>query len=241
MTHTLKHLFPILLFAAACAGPATKKDVTVLVVTGGHSYDTLAFHSVFHDMEGIAFETALQPEANRIIASEASSGYDAIVFYDSWQAISEEEKQAYMQLLEKGTGLVFMHHALVSYQSWPEFTDIIGGKYLHPNHTDDPQLVSDYMHDIWLRVECNQDHPVTKGIEAFDIYDEGYMNYYVSPGVTTLMTTTHEFCDETIGWAHQVKNSRVVYLLPGHAAEGLHNPGFQKIIENAIRWVLKAE
>lgn len=237
----MKYLLSLLIIATACSGPVTKTNVSVLVVAGGHSYDTLAFHAVFQDMEGIVFETALQPEANRIIASETSNNYDAIVFYDSWQTISEEEKLAYMKLLENGTGMVFMHHALVSYQSWPEFTNIIGGKYLHPNHTDDTLLVSDYMHDIWLRVNCNQDHPVTQGIEAFDIYDEGYMNLYVSPDVTTLMTTTHEFCDEIIGWAHQVNNSRVVYLLPGHAAEGLHHPDFQKIIENAIRWVTKAE
>ena len=133
--------------------------------------------------------------------------------------------------------MVFMHHALVSYQDWPEFTNIIGGKYIHPNYTDDPSLASDYRHDIWLHVQVNQDHPITQGIEDFDIYDEGYMKLIVSSNVTPILTTTHEYCDENIGWVHQVRNARVVYLLPGHAAEGLGHTSYRQIIANAIQWV----
>lgn len=235
----MRYLFLFLMGAAACTGPSHEKDLHLLVVAGGHAYDTLAFHAVFDGMKGIEVETAMQPESNRLIASDSSNDFDAIVFYDSWQAITDEEKQAYLQLLEKGTGMVFLHHSLVSYQDWPSFTEIRGGKYRHPSNYPDPERASDYRHDITLHVTTNPNHPVTAGIGSFDIFDEGYMNIEVLPSVEVLLTTNHAYCHEVIGWAHLVQNARVVYLLPGHAAPGLEHKSYRQIIENAIKWVGK--
>ncbi len=225
----------LILIIGSCS-PFSRNDLTVLVVAGGHGLDTLSFYKVFEEMEGIVFETAMQPAANMIIASSDADRYDVIVFYDSWQQITKEEKQAYLGLTEKRKGLVFMHHALVSYQNWPEFTSIIGGKYQLPAPDIDSEKLSGYKHDIWMRVITNRNHPVTKRIDDFDIFDEGYTNLQVLPTVTTLLTTENEFCHPIIGWAHQVENSKVVYLLPGHAAPGLHSPAYKQIILNSIRW-----
>jgi uncharacterized protein len=232
----MKYFAILLVGLIACSTAKTDHKMNVLVIAGGHSFDTLAFYSVFDEMKDLTIETAMQPEANSIIASGDADKYDVIVFYDSWQDITDEQKQGYLRLLEKGTGMVFLHHALVSYQNWPEFTKIIGGKYKQPRFEGDTTDLSGYKHDIWLHVTTNPDHPVTKGIEDFDIFDEGYMNLDVLPGVTTLLTTEHEYSNDIIGWAHTVENSRVVYLLPGHAKDGLHNPHYLKIIQNAIFW-----
>ncbi len=214
-----------------------KGNLRILIVAGGHGYDTLAFNQTFSAMEGLTLEFAMQPDANAMIANGEADHFDAIVFYDSWKHISDEEKDGYWHLLDKGIGMVFMHHALVSYQNWPEFTYIIGGKYNLPRFDGDTSNLSDYKHDIELQVVANPDHPITKGIGNFDIFDEGYMNLDVIPTVTQILTTNHEYSDFTIGWAHTANNSRVVYLLPGHAKEGLHNPDYIKIIENSIHWV----
>jgi len=235
----MRFLLLILLAAAACTGPSHKTKLQVLVVAGGHAFDTLAFFAMFDGMDGLHVERAMQPEANQLIASERGAGFDVIVFYDSWQTISETEKQAYQYLLEKGTGMVFLHHALVSYQEWPYFKQIIGGKYKHPRFASDTTDVSDYRHDIHLTVYTNPNHPVTAGIGPFDIFDEGYMNLDVLSEVDVLLTTNHPWCDEVIGWANKVQNARVVYLLPGHATPGLENVTYRQIIANAVRWVAK--
>jgi len=233
----MRYTIFILALVLACAGPSQKSETSVLVVTGGHSFDTLAFYSIFHGMDGLVVETAMQPAANQLIASESGSGFDVIVFYDMWQNISHEEKEAYNRLLEKGTGMVFLHHSLASYQEWTEFTGIRGGRYVLPGSATDPQEASDYRHDIHFTVSTNPDHPVTAGIEPFEIFDEGYMNLQVLPEVTILLTTSHEHSHDVIGWAHTVKNSRVVYLMPGHGIEGLTHDAYLMIIENAINWV----
>jgi uncharacterized protein len=233
----MRYLLLLLMAASACTGPSHKKDLQVLVVAGGHSFDTLAFYSIFDGMEGLHVEMSMQPEANQLIASERAGEFDVMVLYDSWQSISETEKQAYLQLLEKGTGMVFLHHALVSYQEWPYFINIIGGKYKHPKFAADTTDVSDYRHDIHMTISPDPKHPVTAGIGPFEIFDEGYMNLDVLPTVNVLLTTDHPYCQKEIGWAHQVQNARVVYLLPGHGAPGFENETYRQIIENAVRWV----
>jgi uncharacterized protein len=233
----MRYLLLLFMAAVACTSPTHKNDMQVLVVAGGHAFDSLAFYALFDGMDGLQVEMALQPAANQLIASNKVNEFDVIVFYDSWQPLSNTEQHAYLRLLEKGTGMVFLHHALVSYQEWPYFKQIIGGKYKHPKYAVDSADVSDFRHDIHMTIRTNHTHPVTAGIESFELFDEGYMNMEVLPNVEVLLTTYHPYCDEVIGWAHQVQNARVVYLLPGHAAQALENETYRQIIENAVRWV----
>lgn len=214
-------------------------DINLLVITGGHRYDTACFHSIFSEFKGIKTDTFLQPFANQMIAAGKTEKNDVILFYDSWKTISDEEIKAYKKLLKRGTGLVFMHHALVSYQDWPEFQQIIGGKYKKPKYKGDTIDLSDFKHDIILKIDCTPEHPITKDIESFEIFDEGYMNIDIIPEVMPLLTTKHEFCDEITGWVHRVKKSRIVYLMPGHARPAFENEAYKKIIRNAIFWAAK--
>ena len=70
----------------------------------------------------------------------------------------------------------------------------------------------------------------------FVIHDEGYSNTFQLPGVHNLLETVHPDCDRYIGWSHEVKNSRVVYLMGGHDKYAFENESFIRLLENAIRW-----
>jgi len=62
------------------------------------------------------------------------------------------QKDAYIKLLKNGKPMIFLHHSLVSYQHWPEFTRIIGGKY---NTEDSTMSLSDYVTNISLLSELS--------------------------------------------------------------------------------------
>jgi uncharacterized protein len=218
----------------------SQKKSRVLVVAGGHRFDTTAFVTMFAKMDGILVDTMLQPRANRFIASAGIKKYDAIVFYDSWKTISEDEKRAYHRLTKRGTGLVFMHHSLVSYQQWDGFKTIIGGKYKKPLFQGDTANLSDYKHHIDMFVQIvDALHPVTKNLSHFNLHDEGYMNIDVLPSVVPLLTTDHPYCHRYLGWYHVVGRSKVVYLLPGHDNHAFANENYRVIVANAVRWTCK--
>jgi len=207
----------------------------ILVVTGGHDFEQNAFFSMFDSFENIKYDWVVQPAGNELIQSDKVNSYNVIVFYDMFQEISDTQKAAYVDILSKGIGMVFLHHSLVSYQDWSEFQNIIGGKYLLNEIENQPK--STYKHDVLIDVNIvDKDHPITKNIKDFTIQDEVYGKYVVNKSVSPLLKTKHPESTDIIGWHHNYKNSRVVYLQSGHDQKAYEDRNFRKILFNAINW-----
>lgn len=236
---TRKELILIFLMVSAVCLQAYSGDKTkVLLVTGGHAYDTTEFLSAFRSMDNIRFDTAVQPNANRMIADKKAAGYDVLVFYDMWQEIGEKTKQAYLDWLKEGRGMVFLHHSLVSYQEWPEFTSIIGGKYVQPRYESDKSKHSGFKHGLDLEVQIiDRKHPVTKGLQDFSIHDEGYSNVLIQPDVSKLLQVEHPESSQYVGWTNSYANGRIVYIMLGHDQHAYASEYFRKLVANAVEWV----
>jgi uncharacterized protein len=236
-----------LFFSIACIGLSgmqpsfgsePKPKIKVLIVTGGHDYFRKPFYAAFDAIPSISYDTIVHPEANKLIGSPEIGRYDVLVFYDMGVAISAEQKAAYVNLLQKGKAFIYLHHSLVSYQDWPEFVRFVGGQYhtrpvvinkdtLHANYRDN-ELVP-------VRIE-DKKHPVTKGINNFEIRDEIYMDAEILPTVKPLLSTTHPESMKYLGWINQYGNSEVLYIQLGHGDSGLSNPNFRKLLRQAIEW-----
>lgn len=219
------------------ASDPSGKALRVLLFTGGHGFDRESFYEMVFSLDNCIIDTLSQPEANKAFLADSIGIYDVIVFYDMWQDISSAEQNAFMHLTERGTGLVFLHHSLVSYQQWEVFKDIRGGRYNEKNYGYPPEKLSGYKHDIILDVRVEDpSHPVTRGLDDFEIHDEGYSNIEVIPDVTPLLTTNHPDCARIIGWTNKYKNSKVVYILLGHDNNAWSDENFRTIVSNAIEW-----
>jgi type 1 glutamine amidotransferase len=218
----------------------TGKQLNVMVVAGGHSFDTTEFVEMFSAMEKITFDTVMQPRANRMIAAGETDQYDVILFYDMWNEADSATRAGYQRLLEKGIGMVFLHHALAGYQQWIEYANIIGGKYHSPKSYVDSSMYSGYKHDIEMDVSVvRSDHPVTRGMQDFSISDEGYSNIEVKGDVMVILTTDHPDASEKIGWVTTYRNSKLVYLMPGHGKQAYTNPNYRELVANSIDFVYR--
>lgn len=106
-------------------------------------------------------------------------------------------------------------------------------------------------------------HPVTKGLEAgFEITDELYLRTPMapSPDIVPLLVSdyaftqanftppplappaeqaawTHEDGNNVIVWARRCRNSPVVASEAGDGPAAYANPGFRRLLANAIAWV----
>ena len=216
---------------------SSQKSPKVLLIAGGHGFERSSFYGMIFSMHDIEIDTIRQPLANRSLLSDTIGQYDVIVFYDMWQNISNDEKEAFVELTKKGTGLVFLHHSLVSYQTWPAFTQIRGGKYYERGYNYVPGRFSGYKHDIVLEVKITApDHPVTRGLSDFRIHDEGYSNIGINDDVTPLLSTSHPDCSPIVAWANEYNNSKIVYILLGHDNNSWSNDNFRTLFRNAISW-----
>jgi uncharacterized protein len=219
---------------------AHTQNRSLLIIAGGHSFDTLSFFKIFDQMEGVGYDFLIQPEANRYLAITEEIPYDVLLFYDMWQPITEDEKAAYIRLTEAGKPMIFMHHSLVSYQEWPEFEQLIGGRYAENKRKEfwPKSELSTYKHDVWVDVQVVEpNHPVTAGIKNFRIFDEVYGNYKVGEKVRPLLKTNHPESTPVIAWENKYNKSNIIYLQPGHGANAYNSAEFRQLISQAIKYL----
>lgn len=233
----------MLLFAATGSGFAglpNKQEIRILVVTGGHDYNRESFSRMFSSL-GQEFTVTIRefPNAFSAFLPENRSGYDVLVFYHMWQTIDSAQMRAVAECIANGKPLVVLHHSICAFDNWDEYTRIIGGRYLHQPKTLDgvDYPVSTYIHDrsIPIRV-VDPNHPVTKGILDFSLFDETYKGFYVNPDVAPLLTTSDSTSTPVIGWAWHYGKARVVTLQSGHDTPTFDNPDFRKLLKQAIEW-----
>jgi type 1 glutamine amidotransferase len=231
----------VLITAGNCVLGAAEggAKLKVLVVTGGHGFQREDFFKVFQQNTNITFTEAKQGKTSEAYDREDLLTHDAIVLYDMVQNITDAQKAKFLALFDQGVGLVVMHHALVSYQGWPEFERIIGGTYPEPQDKKGkvtPEL--GYEHDVQVPVQIlAKNHPATAGLSDFTIHDEIYWGFRTRPDVTPLITTTHPKSGKPLMWTRTEKKSRVVYLQLGHGPEAFANPNYRRLVTQSIQFV----
>lgn len=213
------------------------RPVSVLLVAGGHSFDTIEFFDLFNSLEGIEVDSVYYPEALEKLRT-GTDAYDVLVFYDYMPDLPLADSVVFQKLTRQGKPLLFLHHALCSFQHWEGYMDMLGGKYVMPGPGVDSALFSDYEHDIDMDIEVmDRKHPVTLGMEDFSIHDEGYSNIAMAPGITPLLKTDHPDSSPMMGWTLSSDQSTIVYLMLGHDRQAYENPAFKLLLEQSIPWL----
>lgn len=214
------------------------KKINVLIITGGHGFEKVPFYGVFDALANVHYDTIVQPKANALIATTAIDKYDVLVFYDMFDSILPSEQQAYVNLLKKGKAMIFLHHSLVSYQNWGEFINIVGGKYhTRPVVVKGDTLKANYEHDVIMPVRVeDRKHPVTAGINDFEIVDETYGDAEILPSVKPLLSTSLSKSMRYLAWINHYGNSDVLYIQLGHGPSAYSNANYRKLLQQAIEW-----
>lgn len=87
----------------------------------------------------------------------------------------------------------------------------------------------------------NHDHPITAGVESYEIEDEQHFIWFDFERVTLLTRSQEkEGREAASGFCHEYGFGRVVYLANGHKKSSHEHPMVQKLQTNAVRWLLRA-
>lgn len=239
----LAMLLGIFLFAAATARgaePAAEPaPIRILLTTGGHDFEAEPFYAMFDAMPGVTYTKATLPDQADLLRPGLEKQYQVLVRYDMCPGFSEAQQKDFVALLEKGIGLVSLHHNLGAHRDWPEYRKIIGGQFVLKEQEIDGQkyAVSTWSHGEDMQVTvADPNHPITRGIADFAIHDETYGGYYTSPDAHVLLRTNHPKNDPELSWVTRYGKSPVFYLMLGHDGAAYRNPNYAKLVEQAIRW-----
>ncbi|HEX7035432.1 MAG TPA: ThuA domain-containing protein [Pseudomonadales bacterium] len=268
----------------------TDSPVRVLLVSKGHAYDHNAFLAMFEDQRDLEVTLVEQPAAQVLLRAEHVRAYDAVLFYDMCgipgMGLRHDGADAngnppadYVRsieaLLERGTGIVMLNHATVSWPQWPLWRRISGSSFmLRAGELDGRQVPGSgyrgghgpYPNPALRLIPERPGHPVLAGLEdGFEITDEIYLKTSgFEQRVEPLLRGDYEFVAENftppplapaeeranwthppgsnvLVWAHCAGASPVVASDLGDGPAAFGNPGFRRLVRNALFWVASAE
>ncbi|MER7684951.1 ThuA domain-containing protein [Streptomyces sp. NPDC097610] len=251
----------------------------VLLITGGHAFDREPFLAAWQSDPGFHVTHMEHPAATDAIADGRAAEYDTVVFYDmpgvdprgpaKPQRLPAGVREGFEEMTRRGTGLVFLHHALASWPAWEGYAELVGGRYhfwpgaLRGTHWPDSGYLPETTHRINVLA---QDHPVTQGVEgSFTLRDELYLCAVLEDSVTPLIGSDFEFHTENfystframgghmfdregwehpvgsglVGWTREQGASRIVYVQPGDGVAAYGNGNVRRLWFNGVRWAAK--
>lgn len=204
------------------------EPLRLAVVTGGHAFDVPNFYKLLKRLPGVdAYPQHLEHFASS--PPETRDAYDAVLFYGMDQPTPEDEQKAVIErLVERGQGVVILHHALLAWKDWDVWNRLIG--FDNRNFSWKEGL------DLKVRIADGK-HAITQGLQAFDITDEGYILKGRHDGQgDVLLTVDHEHAMHEVAWSRRHGKCHVFCLALGHDERAWGNPGFQEVLGRAIAW-----
>ena len=235
-------LLAVFSWVAVLAGSAAaqqEQPLRVLLTFGGHGFQEEPFFAMFDALPGVEYTKAPLPEKADLFKPGLEKQFDVIVMYDMVRGFAPEQQKAFVELLNTGIGVVSLHHNMGAHRDWDEFSRIIGGKFIF-----EPAALEgkDYQKSTWSHGEdlkvtvADREHPITRGLDDFEIHDETYGGYFTSSSVHVLLKTDHPKNDPSLAWTTQYGKSRVFYLMLGHDRLAWENPAYSKLLDRGIRW-----
>jgi len=154
---------------------------------------------------------------------------------DPWKTPAMQD--AFVKYVENGGGLLVTHSGTVAGKDTGKLDNLIGCKFkFHPAQS----LVT---------VQAIKPHPVTEGVGVFVEKDEHYILDILASDIDILVAAYASALDKEekpnydapgciapAGYVRTQGKGRVCVLTPGHNLEVWHNPEYQRLLENGIRW-----
>jgi len=198
------------------------------------------------------YDTFIRTDSNIIAkqpkrtTGEAASGgpnlamVDAIFYMGHRDVpIDEEQKKELLAFVrDDGKGIVAAHTALTSFESWPEFGELIGARYDgHP------------WHQIGTVIKEDATSPITKHFPAtFQINDEFYQAKNFSPDARVLlrldvskMPAHAELRNQQfpLVWTKNYGKGRVMFSSFGHDPAIYDNRDIAQMFLEGMKWALR--
>lgn len=176
--------------------------------------------------EGIHFSYTEDPDD---LNEENLAKYDALMLYANHDKITPSQEKALLDFVAGGKGFLPIHSASYCFRNSQKFVDLVGAQFMEHDY------------GTFTAEITNGEHPVTTGLEPFETWDETYVHQMHNQDRTILMERVTEDHREPWTWVRTHGEGRVFYTAYGHDERTWSNPGFHKLIKNAIVWSVSGQ
>ena len=179
-------------------------------------------------------------------------GVDLVVQVNTMSTIEDAEFRGLRQAVLNGTGMAGWHGGIAdSYRNNADYLHMIGGQFAHHAGKDPAERVGDqsdnYIPYTVHITDYGKTHPITAGIDDFDLVTEQY--WVLSDEYNdVLATTTQEVrpwdpwnrpVTSPAIWTRQWGEGRIFVSAPGHRLEIVESQPVRTIIERGMLWAAR--
>lgn len=152
--------------------------------------------------------------------------FDALVIYANHDELLPAQELALKEFVEGGKGLVPIHSAAGCFGNSEWYVKTIGGQF------------ASHKMGTFKNVVLKADHPVMKGVTAFETWDETYVHKNINPDILVLGERIEGDHHEPYTWVRTQGKGRVFYTAYGHEDKTWTNQGFLDLVRNGILWAV---
>jgi type 1 glutamine amidotransferase len=177
------------------------------------------------------------------------AGVDVIVQCMTMSSIEKEEFEGLRAAVEAGTGLAGWHGGIAdSYRNTSDYLHLIGGQFAcHPGKHPAERIgeqSDNYVPYTVNMLPAAAEHPITAGIDDFDLVTEQYW-VLTDDYIDVLATTTqavrewdpwHRPVTSPAIWTRQWGRGRIFVATPGHHVDILEEPSVNTLIKRGLLW-----
>ena len=199
------------------------------------------------------FEVSIEESPDVYADAARMAGVDLIVQVVTMSTIEKEPLAGLIAAVRAGTGMVGWHGGIAdSYRDSADYLQLIGGQFAHHASVHPPEQAtgeqSDNYEDYTVNItEAGRSHPVTEGVEDFDLTTEQY--WVLSDSYNEVLATTTQAKRDFDAWDRPVTfpavwtrrwgQGRIVVSTPGHRLEIVQHPSVRRIIERGMLWAAR--
>jgi len=184
-------------------------------------------------------------EEHSLLETKAIDDYD-VILCDHLGGLRPDLMDGLIHFVKNGRGLVTIHASILGYE-------VSGGEWV-------TGMTSHDEFGVFTVHITDKEHPITKGINSFDICDELWYNLRLNPDIHVIAVTNPKYnlavfippekskeflesaCERNKGepypvaWTRKLGEGRVFHTTLGHTVSPMYNIGFIQLIINATKW-----
>nr|WSZ19626.1 ThuA domain-containing protein [Streptomyces canus] len=203
-------------------------------------------------LESSGYDVGIEESTDVYADSAEMAATDLVVQCVTMSEITAEQVSGLSTAVTAGTGFTGWHGGIAdSFRASSDYLHLVGGQFAtHPGKEPCERRGGEEDNFLPYTVtitELGREHPVTAGIEDFELHTEQYWVLH-DDLIDVLATTTHPAqpwqpwhrpVTSPAVWTRQWGAGRVVVTTPGHNLDVLENPHVRTVIERGMLWATR--
>ncbi len=225
------HLPLGILAAALCFSPtlpaAEARHVEILFLgapTANHpAHDPVERYRVLKKALGVDGINLTYSEDLADIRRDVLDRYDALMLYGNWkqnEAMDPAQQKDLLGYVNDGGAFLPVHCASACFGGSEAFVKLVGGRF------------KSHQTGVFTTTSVARDHPLMRGYEPFETWDETYVHDRLTDDRTILQLRDKE----PWTWVRNQGKGRVFYTAYGHDMRCWEQPAFHELLRRGILW-----